>query len=151
MADYVRMTDESIWHNIDRVMACFLFLLEVTKLLVMRPHTRPMIYAAYLACCSIAVFCFMNSQAAQVSMDTDGFIWWHNGWHCYPILATSTRLVEMYLDKSSVELQSGREAEKIDECIPPRVTLDKSRKEVAPSIATPLRRSRRIAGKRPEY
>lgn len=148
MADYVRMTDESIWHNIDRVMACFLFSLECTKLVVMCPHTRPMIYASYLACFSIAVFCFMGSQAAQVSMDPDGFIWWHNGWHCYPILATSTRLVEMYLESCGERCRPSKED--VDECVPP-VTLCKPRKKVALSITTPVRRSRRIAGRRPEY
>ena len=155
MADYVRMTDESVWHTIDRVMACGLFVLECTKLVVMRPHTRPVIYASYLACCGVAVYCFMSSQAAQVAMDPGGFICWHNGWHCYPILATSTRLVEMYLDKSCDDerCQSSKDYEKnIDVCTPPRVTPDRSSmKKVAPTVATPVRRSRRIAEKRPEY
>jgi len=61
----------------------------------------------------------------------------------------------MYLDKlcDDERCQSSKDYEKnIDICKPPRVTPDRSSmKMVAPTVATPVRRSRRIAGKRPEY
>lgn len=100
LADYIHMTNISIWHAIDRFLACILMVFELAKLIVMRPYTRPLVYLAYLGCCGGAVFCFRESQASQETLDAQGFVFWHSGWHCYAVFATLVRTVEIYLNKN---------------------------------------------------
>lgn len=88
LADYVHMTDNSHWHLIDRFLACLLMSCEMVKLIAMRPYTRPIVYGLHIIAVSAAVICFVNSQQSQKDLDTDGFIFWHCGWHCYPIAGT---------------------------------------------------------------
>mmetsp|Transcript_38035 Transcript_38035/g.79676 ORF Transcript_38035/g.79676 Transcript_38035/m.79676 type:complete len:113 (+) Transcript_38035:110-448(+) len=92
------MTHISQWHTVDRFLACILMSLEVTKLLVMRPYTRPPMYLLYLANCAAAVMCFLQSQKAQGVMDTEGFVFWHCGWHCYPIVQVVVYCVEHFVN-----------------------------------------------------
>ena len=66
--------------------------MELVKIVVMRPYTRPLLYILYLMCCGVAIFCFFKSQEVQKSLDADGFVFWHNGWHCYPITASIVHL-----------------------------------------------------------
>eukprot|EP00956_Cyclotella_meneghiniana_P026865 scaffold59152_cov76-Cyclotella_meneghiniana.AAC.1 len=61
---------------------------EMVKLVTMRPYTRPLVYTLHIIAVSIAIICFVNSQQSQKDLDTDGFIFWHCGWHCYPITGT---------------------------------------------------------------
>ncbi|KAL7538155.1 hypothetical protein ACHAXR_011624 [Thalassiosira sp. AJA248-18] len=98
LADYVHMTNISPWHSIDRFIACFMMSLELVKLLVMRPYTRPLIYLLYLISVIGAVFCFLKSQKSQETMNEDSFIFWHNGWHCYPLACIVIFLLENYLN-----------------------------------------------------
>ena len=93
------MTNISLWHTIDRVLACALMSLEVTKLVVMRPYTRPPVYAACLVGCLLAVLCFLRSQAAQETLDAPGFVFWHSCWHGYPVLMVGVRCLEVYLNR----------------------------------------------------
>eukprot|EP00804_Cyclotella_cryptica_P010230 CCRYP_016707-RA/>CCRYP_016707-RA protein AED:0.28 eAED:0.28 QI:106/0.5/0.66/1/0.5/0.33/3/219/400 len=85
LADYVYMTHYSLWHMIDRFLACMLMLLELLKFVVMRPYTRPVVYTLYLLSVGFAIFCFMKSQESQRELNEDGFVFWHCGWHCYPL------------------------------------------------------------------
>lgn len=99
LADYVHMTNVSPWHTIDRFLACFMMSLEVVKIIAMRPYTRPVVYLLYLTCCAGAVYCFLKSQEAQKMLSVEGFVFWHNGWHCYPIAATAVFFLEMHLNR----------------------------------------------------
>lgn len=98
LADYVHMTNVSLWHATDRILACIMLSLELAKLVVLRPYTRPLIYIVYLACCGGAIFCFMKSQKAQETLNEEGFVFWHCGWHCYPIACSVVYLVENFLN-----------------------------------------------------
>lgn len=99
LADYVHMTNISVWHPIDRCLACILMSMELVKMLVMRPYTRPIIYILYLTCSGVAIFCFLKSQEAQNNLDADGFVFWHSGWHCYPITGSVVHLLDCVLDR----------------------------------------------------
>lgn len=91
------MTNNSPWHLIDRLLACLLMSLELMKLITMRKYTRPAVYAIYLVSVTIAIGCFSKSQQSQKNLDTDGFIFWHCGWHCYPILCTAVVAFERWI------------------------------------------------------
>jgi len=99
LADYVHMTNISLWHTIDRFIACIMMALELVKLIALCPYTRPPIYLLYLACCGGAVFCFMKSQKSQETLNVEGFVFWHCGWHCYPIACAVVYLVENFLNQ----------------------------------------------------
>ncbi len=73
--------------------------MELVKILVMRPYTRPLIYILYLTCCGVAIFCFFKSQEAQQSLNADGFVFWHNGWHLYPVTGSIVHLLDCYLNQ----------------------------------------------------
>jgi hypothetical protein len=79
------MTDNSPWHVIDRFTACMMMSLEVLKLIIIRPYTRPIIYILYLSTLAVALACFLQGQEALKTMNEADFIFWHSGWHCYPI------------------------------------------------------------------
>ncbi|KAL3785087.1 hypothetical protein ACHAWO_000294 [Cyclotella atomus] len=111
LADYVHMTNNSPWHQIDRFLACLLMSLEMIKLIVMRPHTRPALYALYLIGVSMAIGCFIKSQESQRELDTDGFIFWHCGWHCYPIFGTALVGLDKWIGIHYGEYYSFKEKE----------------------------------------
>ena len=182
MADYVHMTNISIWHIIDRCLACTLMSLELVKLLVMSRYTRPMVYVLGLMCCGFAMCCFLQSQKAQQALDADGFVFWHNGWHLYPITGSLVHLLDYYLNQRWGEYYSFEEEEESEEDVreedcprhgehggillstiamsqasmndgkirrSPRA--NKGRQGSAYTNRSPgLRRSRRLAGQRPE-
>lgn len=93
------MTNNSPWHAIDRFIACFMLSLELVKLLVMGRYTRPFIYSLNLICTGVAMFCFVQSQKSQQILNEDGFVFWHCGWHCYPIMASIVHLLEIFLNQ----------------------------------------------------
>ena len=93
------MTNISAWHVIDRFSACIMMLLELIKLVTMRPYTRPAIYILYLVSCGIAMFCFLKGQESLQLLSEDGFVFWHSGWHCYPIIASFVHLIEYALNQ----------------------------------------------------
>jgi len=99
IADYIHMTNISHWHTVDRFLACTLLALEVGKLIVMLPYTRPIIYSFNILAVCGAMVCFLNSQIAQQTLNEDGFVFWHSGWHCYPILAIGIRFAEVYMNQ----------------------------------------------------
>jgi hypothetical protein len=100
------MTNVSPWHVIDRCLACILMAMELVKILVMRPYTRPIIYIMYLACCGAAIFSFLKSQEAQKNLNADGFVFWHTSWHSYPIAGCMLHLLDNFLDRRLDEYYS---------------------------------------------
>mmetsp|Transcript_9450 Transcript_9450/g.13880 ORF Transcript_9450/g.13880 Transcript_9450/m.13880 type:complete len:248 (-) Transcript_9450:1664-2407(-) len=93
IADYLNMTNDTVFHVIDRFMACTNMILLFGKLAAFYFHSRPSNFYASLASTSFAVLSFMNSQDAQELHDPEGFIFWHNMWHLYPIQCI---VIEMY-------------------------------------------------------
>jgi hypothetical protein len=85
--------------------------LEIIKLIVMRPHTRPALYALYLIGVSMAIGCFIKSQESQRELDPDGFIFWHCGWHCYPIFGTALVGLDKWIGIHYGEYYSFKEKE----------------------------------------
>lgn len=195
LADYIHMTNISSWHTIDRFLACNMMSLELVKLLTMRSYTRPFVYILNLTCCGVAIFCFLKSQKSQQTLDGDGFVFWHCGWHCYPISASVVHLLEHFLNERWGEYYSFEpETEgKREECTKRgerggillstiamnhlNNNLEETHPESQPEasdhdtsiqkpftaksknttpatnsndMASPLRRSRRIAGQKPE-
>ena len=96
LADYVHMTDNSPWHVIDRFTACMMMSLEVLKLIIIRPYTRPIIYILYLSTLAVALACFLQGQEALKTMNEADFIFWHSGWHCYPITGIIVHTLDYY-------------------------------------------------------
>ena len=142
LADYVHMTNISAWHTIDRFLACSMMCLELTKLITMSVYTRPYIYMLNLTSVGLAMFCFLQSQKSQQALDEDGFIFWHCGWHCYPIAACIIHITDHYLNRKWGEYYP------FDE----RYVEDRRKEEATTNPACtkrPLRRSRRLAGKAP--
>lgn len=99
-ADYLHMTNVSYWHMVDRWLACFNMAFKLGELMCMYRFTRPVIFASYVGCTATAVVSFLKSQHAQSSLDTDGFIFWHNCWHCFPITLIVVCWFENVLNRS---------------------------------------------------
>ena len=106
------MTNNSPWHLIDRFLACLLMSFEIVKLITMRPYTRPAVYAMYLTSTAIAMGCFMKSQESQKLLDRDGFIFWHCGWHCYPLLGAAVVGLEKWIISQYGEYHSFEKTKK---------------------------------------
>jgi len=145
LADYVHMTNISAWHTIDRFLACTMMCLELAKLVTMSVYTRPYIYMLNLTSVGLAIFCFLQSQKSQQALDEDGFIFWHCGWHCYPIAACIIHIFEHYLNSKWGECYPFDECDTEDRRTREKFTANQTSCTDKPS----LRRSRRIAGKAP--
>lgn len=96
LADYQNMTEDSISHVLDRFLACPLVCFELAKILTMYPHICPMTFTCYAASFICAIFSFLKSQVAQSEEDCEGFIFWHNCWHLYPLVASTLMLCDRY-------------------------------------------------------
>lgn len=102
-ADYIYMTDESIFHFLDRAMATPAAVLEVTRIgAYLANNVAPSIIAATLVTALTSIYCFCQSAKAQAELDRDGFVVWHYLWHCYPLAASLVVLTENYLRQYQV-------------------------------------------------
>jgi hypothetical protein len=90
------MTDISPWHVIVRFTACMMMSLELVKLIIIRPYTRPVIYTLYLTTLVVAICCFLQGQEALKTMNEDGFVFWHSGWHCYPLTGSIVHALDYF-------------------------------------------------------
>lgn len=102
-ADYLCMTSDSIVHCLDRLLACPLMALEIVKIFVMYEHVSTSMFVAYCMATCLAVFSFLQSSAAQDVSDGDGFIFWHNCWHTYPLVVSTIQLGECYFKNYCAE------------------------------------------------
>ena len=96
-ADYLNMTNDSIWHSVDRLLATPLLLLEMWKVYAMYRHVRPITFVCYSSALAVAVAAFVRSQEAQTSYDTAGFVLWHSVWHVYPLAAAAIMACDMWI------------------------------------------------------
>eukprot|EP00543_Licmophora_paradoxa_P005112 CAMPEP_0202448170 /NCGR_PEP_ID=MMETSP1360-20130828/6979_1 /ASSEMBLY_ACC=CAM_ASM_000848 /TAXON_ID=515479 /ORGANISM="Licmophora paradoxa, Strain CCMP2313" /LENGTH=195 /DNA_ID=CAMNT_0049065611 /DNA_START=964 /DNA_END=1551 /DNA_ORIENTATION=+ len=99
------MSNDSIWHVIDRFLAAPALLLEFGRWATMlfappykdgTPQVSNTVCALYFIALLLAVYFYSQSQRAQQQLDRDGFVVWHTLWHCYPILASAIMLVDYY-------------------------------------------------------
>jgi hypothetical protein len=82
----MKMTGDTFIHVFDRFMAVFNVTLQFWKLFEIFFHGRPGTFYVQLCAITFAIFSFMNSQDAQEAHDCEGFIFWHNCWHVYPLI-----------------------------------------------------------------
>lgn len=96
------MTKDSNIHVIDRLMAIINFQLQSWKVLTLTFYGRPSTVFCQFCGIIYAITSFMNSQESQQSLDPDGFIFWHNAWHCYPMIAIFIEIFDFYLGEYDV-------------------------------------------------
>jgi len=84
-ADYLNMANDSFIHVIDKFFASFMFIMYLWRLASLFNNTRPSNFFLQLAAFCFALFSFMKSQDAQKIDDVEGFKFWHNLWHCFPL------------------------------------------------------------------
>ena len=121
MADYLHMSDDSVWHVADRCLALALTLLEVWRLIELWQHDfhhttryRPLqlvrsyssgelaqrvaVVSYYCLLYTLALVgalaSFLASSQAQAELDRDGFVFWHSMWHLYPIAVSLLTLYD---------------------------------------------------------
>lgn len=83
------MTDDSIYHVLDRMLATPAALVEIVRLFAAFCNGVYFpIIVARMVIGAAAVFCFTQSAIAQADLNRDAFISWHYLWHMYPILAS---------------------------------------------------------------
>ena len=124
MADYMNMTNSSVWHIYDRFFACTMFVLTFALIYCTHtcvPKVQPLILLMDILALIYASACFICSQSAQVRLftvynrlrrnvfkgrfyldlksrkDKDGFIFYHHLWHMYPIIKTCIYLIDLYI------------------------------------------------------
>uniref|UniRef100_A0A6S9JQJ6 Uncharacterized protein n=1 Tax=Ditylum brightwellii TaxID=49249 RepID=A0A6S9JQJ6_9STRA len=97
MADYMNMTNESVWHALDKASAVPLTILELSKIYVMRPYTRPNVWTSYVFSLTFSMSSFLMSQLSQKNLDRDGFVFWHNLWHLHPLAVTCIMFYDFFV------------------------------------------------------
>lgn len=102
-ADFMNLTNDSIYHVLDRSFACINLFFECGKMLCVYNNVGFEIFCCYFANLSFGLFCFMNSQDAQMNSSPDLFIFWHTLWHVYPLIYTVIRIVELHFTKINVQ------------------------------------------------
>lgn len=96
-ADYLHMSHDSYWHVADRLVATPALMLEGSKILAMIYHEiRRKVLICYSLALLFAVYCFLQSQEAQQRVDRNAFVFYHNLWHMYPIIASIIILFDFY-------------------------------------------------------
>mmetsp|Transcript_19041 Transcript_19041/g.31594 ORF Transcript_19041/g.31594 Transcript_19041/m.31594 type:complete len:204 (-) Transcript_19041:1266-1877(-) len=94
-ADYLHMSENSIYHVLDRMLATPAAVVEVTRLIAYVSNgVSYRIIAATILAQIAAMYCFTRSAMAQADMDRDAFVMWHYLWHVYPLVASVVMLVE---------------------------------------------------------
>jgi hypothetical protein len=79
------MANDSFVHVIDKFLASFMFVMYIWRLASLFQNARPSNFILQLAAFCLALFSFMNSQDAQEAHDIEGFKFWHNMWHIFPL------------------------------------------------------------------
>jgi hypothetical protein len=88
-ADYVHMSDDSVYHVLDRMFAVPAAGLELFRLIAyLYNGVSPRIILVTACLEVLAVSCYIQSTLAQAELDRDAFVMWHYLWHLYPILAS---------------------------------------------------------------
>jgi len=96
-ADYCNMTNDSIYHVIDRFMAVINSFFYVTKFATYFWHGRTSTAVCQIAALIVTMLCFMKSQKAQIMQNPDDFCLWHTMWHIGPLIGTVIDSVEVFI------------------------------------------------------
>jgi hypothetical protein len=97
------MSNDSIFHVLDRATAAPAMLLEIGKLATMVYYgERRITLVLYFLATSFALFSYAQSQLAQSMVDREAFVLWHTMWHMYPILASVIIAVDRHVISSFV-------------------------------------------------
>eukprot|EP00588_Corethron_pennatum_P003476 CAMPEP_0194295192 /NCGR_PEP_ID=MMETSP0169-20130528/52823_1 /TAXON_ID=218684 /ORGANISM="Corethron pennatum, Strain L29A3" /LENGTH=112 /DNA_ID=CAMNT_0039044303 /DNA_START=79 /DNA_END=417 /DNA_ORIENTATION=+ len=79
------MANDSFIHVIDKFFASFMLIMYLLRLASLFNNARPSNFFLQLAAFCFALFSFMKSQDAQEINEVEGFKFWHNLWHCFPL------------------------------------------------------------------
>mmetsp|Transcript_44422 Transcript_44422/g.53726 ORF Transcript_44422/g.53726 Transcript_44422/m.53726 type:complete len:247 (-) Transcript_44422:100-840(-) len=96
-ADYIHMTNDSLFHVYDRFIAIFLMSFETIRIVTMCNQVNTSTMILSLLAFSFALFSFVNSQLSQSKKCTSGFVFWHALWHIYPFFAASIALFDKHI------------------------------------------------------
>jgi hypothetical protein len=107
VADYKNMSNDSLWHAIDRFLALFNLVMTFWKVSMFYKYSRPSRFFTEITSLTFAIVCFIFSQDAQECQDKESFVFFHNLWHCYPFLCIITHtLDECFLEEYKYEEES---------------------------------------------
>jgi hypothetical protein len=96
-ADYLHMTDDSIYHVLDRMVALPAAAFEVARIIAYIGNgVSYNIIAATILVQVAAVYCFCRSAMAQAELDRGEFVVWHFWWHVYPIAVSLVVFADYY-------------------------------------------------------
>lgn len=118
LADYMHLTEDSVYTVVDRFMATFNMVLELWKILLMVWYNnggvgsgsrRPSTIVLYILLTIGAVISIMNSQHAQRMVDRDQFIFWHSIWHLYPLFGSIIIGMDHYTSTNTTAFSSEEE------------------------------------------
>jgi hypothetical protein len=97
LADYKNMTNDSLWHAIDRFLALFNLGMTFWKISMFYKYSRPSRFFSEITSLTFALVCFIFSQDAQECQDKESFVFFHNLWHCYPFLCIIMHTFDEYI------------------------------------------------------
>jgi len=97
LADYVHVTNDSVFHVMDRILAVPMTIFELGKIIALYPHTRGGTFFCYLSFFVFAIYSFLQSQAAQSDVERERFIFWHSMWHFFPLKVSALMLFDVYV------------------------------------------------------
>lgn len=95
-ADYENMTNDSIYHIIDRIVAHICFAFYIYRLAVLSRHTTRTIAVMQSLTLALALTFFTKSRKAQMMDDPANFCFWHNMWHTAPLITEFVDFVEVF-------------------------------------------------------
>jgi len=71
--------------------------MELWKIFSMFFYSRKSVFYWQLVSVIFAMSSFINGQNAQLDHNMDGFIFWHNMWHIYPLLCISIQFYDYFV------------------------------------------------------
>ena len=91
------MDRDSFFHVADRYFAVPLVFVELCKLLIMFQYVRPLFLFLYVSAFAFAIYSHQLSSMCQTAKDLNGFIFWHNMWHLFPIFESVITFIDIRL------------------------------------------------------
>mmetsp|Transcript_25723 Transcript_25723/g.29390 ORF Transcript_25723/g.29390 Transcript_25723/m.29390 type:complete len:201 (-) Transcript_25723:104-706(-) len=97
-ADYLYMSEDSIFQVLDRTSAVIASMMEILRQIshFQSGHISNL-FAVLIALATMsAIICYYQSYISQMSMNRDGFIFWHFLWHLFPLVISFFLLIENF-------------------------------------------------------
>jgi len=105
-ADYVNMANDSIYHVVDRFVAVTNTILYFGKVSTYFWHARISIIASQTIALMITMTCFVNSQRAQMLLNTEDFCMWHSLWHLCGLCSAFVDIIEVFVIEKKQDTES---------------------------------------------